>query len=874
MSSLAKTYDPSKVEERWYDYWLKNDLFSSKPDDREAYTIVIPPPNVTGQLHLGHTLNNTLQDALIRKARLEGKNACWVPGTDHASIATENKVLDLLAEQGIKKEDLTRDEFLKHAWDWTDKYGGIILKQLRKLGASCDWDRTAFTMDKNLHDSVIKVFVDLFKKGYIYRGARMVNWDPMRKTALSDEEVYHTEENSRLFHIKYQIAGSDECLTIATTRPETLLGDTAICVHPEDERYAHLKGAKAIVPLVNREVPVIFDEYVDMEFGTGALKVTPAHDINDYNLGAKHDLESIEILNDDGTLSEAAQVYVGVDRFEARKKIAKELEENGQLEKIEDIRNKVARSERSKVVIEPKLSTQWFCKMEDIAKPALDQVLDNTIEFFPKNAVNTYKHWLENINDWCVSRQLWWGQQIPAYFYGKGQNDFVVAETIEEALKLAQEKTGNAELNVEDLTQETDVVDTWFSSWLWPMTVFNGILEPENEEYKYYYPTNVLVTGQDIIFFWVARMIMAGLEYENQYPFKDVYFTGLVRDEKRRKMSKSLGNSPDLFETFEKYSADGVRLGVLLCAPAGNDLLYKHDLSEQGRNFANKVWNALRLVDGWKVDESLDQSDLKPAIDWFEAKLRTAVEKVNDAYSKYRLSEAAMEIYKLIWDDFCSWYLEMIKPGFEQPISREIYDATMNFFDELMVLLHPMMPFITEEVWQNVKERKDGESIMTASWPTFEGQNPDLIGFGEKMQGLVSGIRNLRSQQGMSPKDAVEVYIASQDKGYEMYKGLISKLANVSKLEYTAEKVSGAKSFIIGTDEIFVPVEIDAEKEKEEMQKELDRQRGFLKGVEKKLSNERFVNNAPDAVVASEKKKQADALARIEILEKSLAELS
>ena len=874
MSSLAKTYDPSKVEEKWYDYWLKNDLFSSKPDDREAYTIVIPPPNVTGQLHLGHTLNNTLQDALTRKARLEGKNACWVPGTDHASIATENKVLDLLAEQGIKKEDLTRDEFLKHAWDWTDKYGGIILKQLRKLGASCDWDRTAFTMDKNLHDSVIKVFVDLFNKGYIYRGARMVNWDPMRKTALSDEEVYYTEENSRLFHIKYQIAGTNECLTIATTRPETLLGDTAICVHPKDKRYGHLKGAKAIVPLVNREVPIIFDDYVDMEFGTGALKVTPAHDINDYNLGAKHDLESIEILNDDGTLSEAAQIYVGVDRFEARKKIAKELEENGQLEKVEDIRNKVARSERSKVVIEPKLSTQWFCKMEDIAKPALDQVLDNTIEFFPKNAVNTYKHWLENINDWCVSRQLWWGQQIPAYFYGKGQNDFVVAETIEEALKLAQEKTGNADLNAEDLTQETDVVDTWFSSWLWPMTVFNGILEPENEEYKYYYPTNVLVTGQDIIFFWVARMIMAGLEYENQYPFKDVYFTGLVRDEKRRKMSKSLGNSPDLFETFEKYSADGVRLGVLLCAPAGNDLLYKHELSEQGRNFTNKVWNALRLVDGWKVDESLDQTDLKPAIDWFEAKLRTAVEKVNDAYSKYRLSEAAMEIYKLIWDDFCSWYLEMIKPGFEQPISKEIYDATMNFFDELMVLLHPMMPFITEEVWQNVKERKDGESIMTTSWPTFEGQNPDLIGFGEKMQGLVSGIRNLRSQQGMSPKDAVEVYIASQDKGYETYKGLISKLANVSKLEYTAEKVSGAKSFIIGTDEIFVPVEIDAEKEKEEMQKELDRQRGFLKGVEKKLSNERFVNNAPDAVVASEKKKQADALARIEILEKSLAELS
>ena len=562
--SLAKTYDPSIVEEKWYDYWLKNDLFSSKPDDREAYTIVIPPPNVTGQLHLGHTLNNTLQDALIRKARLEGKNACWVPGTDHASIATENKVLELLAEQGIKKEDLTREEFLKHAWDWTDKYGGIILKQLRKLGASCDWDRTAFTMDEKLHDSVIKTFVDLHKKGYIYRGARMVNWDPMRQTALSDEEVYHTEENSRLFHIKYQIAGSDEFLTIATTRPETLLGDTAICLNPNDERYTHLKGAKAIVPLVNREIPVIFDEYVDMEFGTGALKVTPAHDINDYNLGAKHGLESIEILNDNGTLNENAELYVGVDRFEARKKIVKDLEAKGQMDKIEDIRNKVARSERSKVVIEPKLSTQWFCKMEDIAKPALDQVLDNTIEFFPKNAVNTYKHWLENINDWCISRQLWWGQQIPAYFYGKGQNDFVVAESIEEALTLAQEATGKTDLTAADLRQETDVVDTWFSSWLWPMSVFNGILEPENEEINYYYPTNVVVTGQDIIFFWIARMIMAGLEYKDQYPFKDVYFTGLVRDEKRQKMSKSLGNSPDLFETFEKYSADGVRLGVLL----------------------------------------------------------------------------------------------------------------------------------------------------------------------------------------------------------------------------------------------------------------------------------------------------------------------
>lgn len=871
--SLAKVYDPSKVEEKWYDYWLKNDLFSSKPDEREAYTIVIPPPNVTGQLHLGHSLNNTLQDALIRKARLQGKNACWVPGTDHASIATENKVLELLAEQGIKKEDLTRDEFLKHAWDWTDKYGGIILKQLRKLGASCDWDRTSFTMDKNLYDSVIKVFVDLHKKGYIYRGVRMVNWDPMRKTALSDEEVYHTEENSRLFHIKYKIAGEDGFLTVATTRPETLLGDAAICVNPNDERFAHLKGKKALVPLINREIPIIFDEYVDMEFGTGCLKVTPAHDINDYNLGVKHGLESIDILNDDGTLNENAQLFVGVDRFEARKKISKELEEKGQLDRIEDIRNKVARSERSKVIIEPKLSTQWFCKMEEIAKPALDKVLDETIEFFPKNAVNTYKHWLENINDWCISRQLWWGQQIPAYFYGAGINDFVVAETIEEALELAKTASGKNDLTTSDLRQETDVVDTWFSSWLWPMSVFNGVLEPDNEEINYYYPTNVVVTGQDIIFFWIARMIMGGLEFRDEIPFKDVYFTGLVRDAKRRKMSKSLGNSPDLFDTFEKYSADGVRLGVLLCAPAGNDLLYKPELSEQGRNFVNKIWNALRLVDGWTVDENLKQPELTPAIEWFDAKLRSSIQKVNGSYDKYRLSEAAMELYKLVWDDFCSWYLEMIKPGFEQPIGRELYDATMNFIEELMILLHPMMPFITEEVWQSVQERKDGESIMVAPWPSAENQNDALIAFSEKLEGIVSGIRNLRAQQEMSPKESVEVYIATKDENYKTYAGLIMKLANVSKLEYTSESVANAKSFIIGTDEVFVPVEVNVEKEIAEMEIELKRQQGFLVGVAKKLGNERFVANAPEAVVAAENKKKADAEARIAILEKSLAEL-
>jgi len=871
--SLAKVYDPSLVEEKWYDYWMKHDLFSSKPDEREAYTIVIPPPNVTGQLHLGHSLNNTLQDALIRKARLQGKNACWVPGTDHASIATENKVLELLAEQGIKKEDLTREEFLKHAWDWTEKYGGIILKQLRKLGASCDWERTSFTMDKKLYDSVIKVFVDLHKKGHIYRGVRMVNWDPKRKTALSDEEVYHTEENSRLFYIKYKIEGEDGFLTVATTRPETLLGDAAICVNPNDARFAHLKGKKALIPLVDRAVPIIFDEYVDIEFGTGCLKVTPAHDINDYNLGVKHGLESIDILNDDGTLNENAKLYIGVDRFEARKQIAKALEEKGQLDKVEDIRNKVARSERSKVIIEPKLSTQWFCKMGDIAQPALDRVLDDSIEFYPKNAVNTYKHWMENINDWCISRQLWWGQQIPAYFYGAGINDFVVAETIEEALEQAKTESGNKELKVEDLRQETDVVDTWFSSWLWPMSVFNGVLEPENEEINYYYPTNVVVTGQDIIFFWIARMIMGGLEFRGEIPFKDVYFTGLVRDEKRRKMSKQLGNSPDLFETFEKYSADGVRLGVLLCAPAGNDLLYKPELSEQGRNFVNKIWNALRLVEGWTVDEKLKQPELLSSIEWFDAKLRSSIKKVNESYDKYRLSEAAMELYKLVWDDFCSLYLEMIKPGFEQPIGRELYDATMNFIEELMVLLHPITPFITEEIWQTVRERKDGESIMLAEWPSADNQNEAVIKFSEKLEGVVSGIRNLRAQQEMSPKESVEVYISSKDENYKKFGGLIQKLANVSKLEYTTKNISNAKSFIIGTDEIFVPVEVNVEKEIAEMEIELKRQKGFLIGVAKKLGNERFVSNAPEAVVAAEKKKQADAETRIGIIEKSIAEL-
>lgn len=870
--SISTQYNPALVEEKWYDYWLKNELFKSTPDEREPFTIVIPPPNVTGQLHLGHTLNNTLQDALIRKAKLEGKNACWVPGTDHASIATENKVLELLAEKGIKKDDLTREEFLEHAWEWTDKYGGIILKQLRKLGASCDWDRTSFTMDKNLYDSVIKVFVDLYKKGRIYRGVRMVNWDPMRETALSDEEVFYSDEDSRLFYIRYQIEGTTDFITVATTRPETILGDTAICVNPNDERYKSLVGKKALIPLLDRSIPIIADEYVEMDFGTGALKVTPAHDINDYNLGVKHNLEVIDIFNDNGTLNESAKLYVGKDRFEVRKLIVKELQDKEIITDIKQIKNKVARSERSKVVIEPKLSMQWFCKMEELGKPALDKVLDETIKFFPKNTVNTYKHWLENINDWCISRQLWWGQQIPAYYYGNGVEDFVVAETIEKALEEAISKTSNSNLTIADLRQETDVVDTWFSSWLWPISVFNGILEPDNEEIKYYYPTNVLVTGQDIIFFWVARMIMSGLEYRNEKPFDSVYFTGLVRDEKRRKMSKSLGNSPDLFETFEKYSADGVRLGVLLCSPAGNDLLYKHELSEQGRNFTNKIWNAFRLINGWKVDNNIKNPELEIAIEWFELKLTSSISKINEAYDKYRLSEAAVEIYKLIWDDFCSWYLEMVKPGFEQPISSELYNSTLSFFERLMVVLHPMMPFITEEVWQSIYKREDGESIMKASWPKSDAVNPADLKKIEKIQEIVTGIRNLRSLNGISPKDALSVFITSSDDCYKKYEGVIKKLTNLNELQYTTESIPDSKSFIIDTDEVFVPIEVDVEKEIIELEKELKHQKGFLVGVSKKLENEKFVNSAPASVVEVERKKQSDAKKRIEMIEKSLLE--
>ncbi|MFM7021730.1 MAG: valine--tRNA ligase [Flavobacteriales bacterium] len=868
--AIDTKFDPSGVEGKWYQYWLDKGFFKSVPDHRESFTIVMPPPNVTGQLHLGHTLNNTIQDILTRRARLQGKNACWVPGTDHASIATENKVIELLEKQGIKKKDLSREEFLKHAWDWTDKYGGIILSQLKRLGASCDWDRTAFTMDKNLYDSVIRVFVDLYNKGYIYRGVRMVNWDPMRQTALSDEEVNYKEVQSKLYFVKYPIEGSSEFITIATTRPETILGDTAICVNPTDERYAHLKGKKAIVPLVNRAIPIIFDEYVDKEFGTGALKVTPAHDENDYKLGIKHNLETIDILNPDGTLSEKAQFFVGQDRFHARKAIAKQMEEEGQLVKIEEIKNKVSVSERSGAVIEPKLSLQWFCKMKELAAPALDVVLKEQLQFFPKNAVNTYKHWMENINDWCISRQLYWGQQIPAFYYGNGVNDFVVAESAEQALEAAKKQTGKA-LSLSDLRQDEDTVDTWFSSWLWPTSVFNGIMEPGNKDIQYYYPTNVLVTGQDIIFFWVARMIMSGLEYEKDIPFKDVYFTGMVRDKQGRKMSKQLGNSPDLFEIFDKYSVDGVRVGVLFSSPAGGDLMFDEKQCEQGRNFANKIWNALRLVKGWEV-EDVSRAESESVFSWFESKMAEHLEKINDAFDKYRISDALLETYRLIWDEFCAWYLEMVKPEFGQPVAKNIYEKTLQYFEQLMVILHPFMPFITEELWQNLRDRKDGESIMIAEWPKFASADKSALLKGDLAKEVISGVRNVRNQNNISPKEKLDVKIVTSDKAnYTAFETVVGKMANLSSLEYVKEKITGAKSFIVQRDEVFIPIAVDAAEELERMKKELDYNKGFLISVEKKLANERFVQNAKPEVIDAERKKKADAEAKIKMLEEGLA---
>jgi valyl-tRNA synthetase len=873
--SLSTKYNPREVEGKWYQYWMDHKFFHSTPDEREAYTIVIPPPNVTGVLHMGHMLNNTIQDVLIRKARMEGKNACWVPGTDHASIATEAKVVAMLQEKGINKNTLTREDFLKHAWEWKEKYGGIILDQLKKLGASCDWDRTKFTMDEDLSQSVIKVFVDLYKKGYIYRGIRMVNWDPKGKTALSDDEVIYKEVNSKLYHVKYKVEGEDTELTIATTRPETILGDTAICINPNDERYKHLHGKRALVPLINRSIPIILDEYVDMEFGTGCLKVTPAHDINDYELGIRHKLESIDILNDDGTLNEKAQMFVGEDRMVVRKKIARRLDEVGQLVKEEEYTNNVGFSERTDAVIEPKLSMQWFLKMDTITKPALENVMNDTIQLHPPKFKNMYRSWMENVRDWCISRQLWWGHRIPAYYLPDGE--IIVAETEEEALKLAKEKTGDQNLTLDKLQQDEDVLDTWFSSWLWPISVFNGINEPENEEIKYYYPTNDLVTAPEILFFWVARMIIAGYEYRDELPFKNVYLTGIVRDKQGRKMSKSLGNSPDPLELIKQYGADGVRVGMLFSSPAGNDLPFDEKLCEQGRNFSNKIWNAFRLVQGWEIDDSLSGEANKTAIAWFKSKFNNTLAEIEDHYSKYRISDALQSTYRLIWDDFCSWYLEMVKPAYGSPIDRATYEETIALFEKLMKVLHPFMPFITEELWHQINERGEKDCIIVAQWPNTEAVDQKLLENAAIAFEVISTIRNIRNEKQISPKEALKLAIKSQDKlKYEQFNEVIQKLANIEELSFTDDKVDGAVSFVVKADEFFVPMEgkVDVEQERENIQKELEYTKGFLNSVMKKLSNERFVNNAPAQVIENEKKKQADAEAKIKALEESLSNLN
>ncbi len=889
---LASKYDPRDVESKWYKYWEDNDLFSSKPDGRTPYTVVIPPPNVTGVLHMGHMLNNTIQDILVRRARMEGKNACWVPGTDHASIATEAKVVNKLAQQGIKKTDLTRDEFLGHAWDWTNEHGGIILKQLRKLGASCDWKRTSFTMDEIRSKSVIKVFCDLYNKGLIYRGARMVNWDPKAQTALSDEEVIYKDEHSKLFYLKYRVVENDVkqeeegnvihkdengyYAVVATTRPETIMGDTAMCINPKDTKNTWLKGKHVIVPLVGRVIPVIEDEYVDVEFGTGCLKVTPAHDINDHALGLKHNLETIDIFNDNGTISDAAGMYVGMDRMDVRKQIAQDLNNAGLMEKVEDYNNKVGFSERTNVPIEPKLSTQWFLSMQHFADMALPPVMNDDIVFYPSKYKNTYRHWLENIKDWCISRQLWWGHRIPAYYFtdAEGKSNFVVAETEDAALALAQKK--NANVKAEDLQQDSDCLDTWFSSWLWPISLFNGILDPDNEEINYYYPTSDLVTGPDIIFFWVARMIMAGYEYRGKMPFKNVYFTGIVRDKLGRKMSKSLGNSPDPLELIDKYGADGVRMGMMLSAPAGNDILFDESLCEQGRNFNNKIWNAFRLVKGWQVSDIEQPAANSIAVKWFEAKLRQVNSEVDDLFSKYRISEALMSVYKLFWDEFSSWYLEMVKPAYGQPIDKTTYDATLGFFENLLKMLHPFMPFITEELWQHIIDRKDGESIMRdkLTIPVATPEDINLSKDVESLKQIVAGVRTVRNQKNIPVKEKLRLQIVGENK-YEAYNCVITKMANLEAIDPVAEKDDTAAAFMVGTIEFAVPlgdmIDIDAEIEKQEAQ--LKHLEGFLLGVKKKLSNERFVANAPEAVVALERKKQNDSEEKIAALKESLATL-
>ena len=888
---LASKYDPQDVEGKWYQYWLDNKLFSSKPDGRDPYTVVIPPPNVTGVLHMGHMLNNTIQDILVRRARMEGKNACWVPGTDHASIATEAKVVNRLAQQGIKKTDLTREEFLKHAWDWTHEHGGIILKQLRRLGASCDWDRTAFTMDETRSRAVIHVFCDLYQKGLIYRGVRMVNWDPKAQTALSDEEVIYKDEHSKLYHLKYYVVEQD-CqqvdeenvmhkdekgyyAVVATTRPETIMGDTAMCINPEDKKNTWLKGKHVIVPLVGREIPVIEDSYVDIEFGTGCLKVTPAHDINDHALGLKHGLATIDIFNDNGTISEAAGMYVGMDRMDVRKQISADLQEAGLMEKIEDYNNKVGFSERTNVPIEPKLSTQWFLKMQHFADIALAPVMDDDIEFYPKKYKNTYRHWLENIKDWCISRQLWWGHRIPAYYFdNEGKKDFVVAETAEEALKLAQEK--NANIKAEDLEQESDCLDTWFSSWLWPISLFDGIEHPDNEEINYYYPTSDLVTGPDIIFFWVARMIMAGYEYRGKMPFKHVYFTGIVRDKLGRKMSKSLGNSPDPIDLIDKFGADGVRMGMMLSAPAGNDILFDESLCEQGRNFNNKIWNAFRLVKGWETADIEQPKSAEIAVKWFDAKLKEVNEEMQKQYKDYSISEALMTVYKLFWDEFSSWYLEMVKPAYGQPIDQKSYDATLRFFDALLKMLHPFMPFITEELWQHIYDRKEGESIMREKLeipaPTAEEQK--LAADIEAVKQIIAGVRTVRNQKNIAQKEQLSLQAVGKN-DFEAYNDVTLKMANLDKIEVITEKSADASSFMVGTDEFAVPlgdlIDVAAEIEKAEAQ--LKHLEGFLMGVRKKLSNENFVAHAPEKVVALERKKESDSVEKIAALKATIEEL-
>ena len=875
-NELPKTYDASTCEDKWYGYWMEHKLFKSSPDEREPYTVVIPPPNVTGVLHMGHMLNNTIQDVLVRRARMQGKNACWVPGTDHASIATEAKVVRRLREQGIKKSDLSREDFMKHAWAWTEEHGGIILDQLKKLGASCDWDRTRFTLDEKYYDGVVDTFIDLFNKGLIYRGVRMVNWDPVALTALSDEEVIHKEENGKLYHVRYRVAGTeDEWLTIATTRPETILGDTAICIHPEDERYQHLHGKKAIVPICDREVPIILDDYVDREFGTGCLKVTPAHDVNDYELGEKHGLETIDILHPDGRLNAYGGAYEGKDRFEVRKQIAKDLEAAGHLVKAEDYTNKVGRSERTDAVIEPRLSLQWFLSMKELAAPALAHVMDDTIKFHPPKFKNSYRHWMENVKDWCVSRQLWWGHRIPAFYYGDGEADFVVARTMDEALPMAQSKSGNAALTAGDLKQDEDVMDTWFSSWLWPIQVFDGL--SDETEVAYYYPTADLVTAPEIMFFWVARMIMAGYEYRGREPFKNVYYTGIVRDKQGRKMSKSLGNSPDPIELMKTYGADGVRVGMLLTSPAGNDLPFDEKLCEQGRNFANKIWNAFRLTQGWERDEKRAPSEAaQVAIKWMQSRVTETLEELDGLFAEFRLSEALMTTYRLVWDDFCSWYLELIKPPYGEPINSATYHSTIRIFEDLLKMLHPFMPFQTEELWHWVADRKGPEeSLCVAPWPMASDKNSALLKAFEPFKSIVSEIRTIRKDNQIPQRDSLTLHVQAGEGYPGNLEAAMAQLCNLESVERVDDKVPNSFGFVVDKSSFYVPFgdAIDVEAEKAKLQKELDHLRGFAASVEKKLSNDRFVNNAPEQVVNMERKKAADAAEKMAVLEAKLADL-